>query len=164
MLQNIHRDFSSSLGINTNYPLGLLQLLHILSLMHSCVLKWPQTARSPLSVHKCSIHTYTWLKQTLLCMKDMHNRAHCYVTCNCQLKLSVHSHLDEHIKPCLEKSIISTPVSPLARPTSPLRHSLCSFPNKLVFTLVKTSDSSLHSYQKPRPTGRSSLGSSGNIS
>ena len=30
--------------------------------------------------------------------KDLCNRAYCYVTCNCQSKLSVHAHLDEYAK------------------------------------------------------------------
>ena len=28
----------------------------------------------------------------------MHNRAWCYVTCNCQLKVWVYTHLDEYVK------------------------------------------------------------------
>ena len=62
-----------------------------------CVLQWPYTARSPLSIHKYSIYTYTLYKR-LNYGKSMHNRACCYVACNCQSKRSVYTCLDEYVK------------------------------------------------------------------
>ena len=84
----------------------------------------------------------------------MCNTACCYVTCNCQSKLPVHTHLDEFAKPSLENPsylIIPAPGPLLTWPTSPSKCSSCSF-LKLVFAASKTSDSPLHPYQERRPT------------
>ena len=63
-------------------------------------------------------------------------------------------------KPFLENPsdlIIPAAVPLLDRPVSPLRCPFCSFFNKLVFAMSKTSNSSLFPYQEPRPTKEDAL-------
>ena len=109
-------------------------------------------SREFLNCRKYSTHTYDYNR--LNYGKGMHIRACCYVSCNCQSKLSVHTHLNEYVKALswkLPYLIIPVPVPLLAWPTSPLWCYFCSLLNKLVFATDKASDSSLWPYQEPRP-------------
>ena len=91
--------------------------------------------------------------------KDTCNRDQHYVTCNCQSKLSVHALLDEHVKALCWKPLTSSfqCFSCWREATSPWGCSFCSFFNKLVFAVGKTSDSSLCPHQEPRPMRKSPL-------
>ena len=87
--------------------------------------------------------------------KDMHNRACCCVTSNCQSKLSAHACLNEYVKSLSWKVpylIFLVPVPLLAWPIFLLKYSFCAFLNKLVFATCKTSHSSFCPYQEQRPT------------
>ena len=113
--------------------------------------------RSPLRVHKYSIYTSDYNR--LNYGKDMCNRDQRYVTCNCQSKLSVHALLDENVKALCWKPLTSSfqCFSCWREATSPWGCSFCSFFNKLVFAMGKTSDSSLCLHQEPRPMRKSPL-------
>ena len=65
------------------------------SYVHFSVTRWPWTAyKSPINILYVHISNYNWLNYG----KDMHSKACCCVTCNCQSKLSAHAYLDEYVK------------------------------------------------------------------
>ena len=85
----------------------------------------------------------------------MHSRASCYITCSCQSRLSITDTLDHAKNLALKLGTLSPPVllPPLAWPTSLLRCSVFSLASTNSLAVGKSSDSSLHPYQEPKPTG-----------
>ena len=86
----------------TSQTLAHAPLIH--SYVHFSVSKWLWTAYKRF-INILYVHTsdYNWLNYG----KDMHNRACCYVTCNCQSKLSVHAYLNEYVKALSWKPLTS---------------------------------------------------------
>ena len=111
------------------------------SYVHFSVTRWPWTAyKSPINILYVHISNYNWLNYG----KDMHSKACCCVTCNCQSKLSAHAYLDEYVK-----ALSWRPLTSLFRyqclswlgPCLAWGVFFCSFFKRLVFATGKPSHS-----------------------